>query len=163
MEHDKGVKFDEGKSRLDLLNPRFLRDIAKKLEEGETNYGYKNYLKGLDEKRIIAAALRHIFEIMDGEWVDETGVSHAGAVGANMQMLHEIHTQKATKAQVVFKDVPRSRIAGHIELDRLAFEQMKEQAGKLEKKLANMLVEELEEQMRTALITGFPESGFYKP
>lgn len=73
-----GVKFDQGKPRMDLLDPHAMEQLAKVLTFGANKYAAHNWRKGLSKSRLLAAALRHLFAYLGGQDNDpETGLSHA--------------------------------------------------------------------------------------
>ena len=59
MEEQTGTKFDDGKLRLDLIPPEFIEMLGKIFTMGAKRYGDRNWEKGIDEGRLIAAARRH--------------------------------------------------------------------------------------------------------
>jgi hypothetical protein len=72
-----GVKFDQDKPRMDLLDARAIEQLALVLSFGAKKYAAHNWRKGLSKSRLIAAALRHIFAYLRGENNDpESGLSH---------------------------------------------------------------------------------------
>lgn len=85
-------KNDDGKLRADLLPVDALREVIKILGYGANKYGDNNWKHGLEQKRIIAALLRHMFEIMDGKLVDdESQLMHSAHVACNALFL--VHYQ----------------------------------------------------------------------
>lgn len=77
MSMTQAQKHDDGKPRLDYLDPYALEEVAKVLTFGATKYGAQNWRKGIEIGRLMAACLRHIFAFMRGENNDpETGLSH---------------------------------------------------------------------------------------
>lgn len=72
-----GTKFDQGKAPLDLLPSDALLSVAEVLAFGEKKYAAGNWAKGLEYRRLISAALRHIGAFNAGEDKDpESGLSH---------------------------------------------------------------------------------------
>lgn len=72
-----GVKFDQDKPRMDLLDAHAIEQLALVLSFGAKKYAAHNWRKGLSKSRLIAAALRHIFAYLRGENNDpESGLSH---------------------------------------------------------------------------------------
>lgn len=72
-----GFKYDEGKPMMSLLDPGALREIAKVMTYGAKKYSKLNWRKGMDWSRCADAALRHIFQWLDGEDRDEeSGLYH---------------------------------------------------------------------------------------
>lgn len=71
------VKKDDGKNRLELLDPAWLEEVGKVLTFGAKKYEDHNWRKGFAWSRLFGAALRHIFAFVRGEDKDpETGLSH---------------------------------------------------------------------------------------
>ena len=84
-----GVKHDEGKNRLDLIEPEFIDGICEVLTFGAKEYGensWQNVENG--ENRYYAAAMRHLLAYRKGEKKDaESGLSHLYHVACNMMFL----------------------------------------------------------------------------
>lgn len=73
-----GIKFDQEKPRMDLLDAYAIEQLAMVLTFGAKKYDAHNWRKGLHKTRLIAAALRHLFAYLRGEDKDsETQLSHA--------------------------------------------------------------------------------------
>jgi hypothetical protein len=73
-----GIKHDQGKPRMELLDSQAISELAKVLTFGAQKYEAHNWRRGLKKTRLIAAALRHLFAYLGGEDKDpETGLSHA--------------------------------------------------------------------------------------
>lgn len=84
----KGWKFDEGKSRMDLLDSEFLEGVGRVLGFGANKYAAHNWRNGIDYSRLIGAALRHLAAINRGEDVDsESGLPHIHHVGCCVMFL----------------------------------------------------------------------------
>lgn len=96
-----GLKYDQGKPRMELLSTLAVVELSKVLSYGakkyttETDSGDHNWRKGMKWSRLAGAALRHIFAWLAGETVDpETGINHlAHAMCCLMFLLEyqEIH------------------------------------------------------------------------
>lgn len=71
MSEDKGVKHDQGKSRLDLIPPEALFAMAEVLGFGANKYGDRNWELGIDPDRLYAALQRHLWAWWGGEEEDE--------------------------------------------------------------------------------------------
>lgn len=99
-----GVKYDSGKSRMELISPIAMEELGKVLAYGAKKYEDHNWRKGIQWSRIIGALLRHLFAYMRGERIDpESGCSHLAHVLCNAHFLvHYEHTRKE------FDDLPRS-------------------------------------------------------
>lgn len=73
----EGMKFDDEKTRMDLLCPFAIEELSKVLTFGAKKYDSWNWTRGLKTSRLIAAALRHVFSYARGEDTDpETGLHH---------------------------------------------------------------------------------------
>lgn len=72
-----GLKYDQGKPRMDLLSSIAITELAKVLEFGSRKYEAHNWRKGIAISRLLGAALRHIIAYQGGEDKDpETGLPH---------------------------------------------------------------------------------------
>jgi len=79
---EKAVKFDGGKTRLELLPFDALSEVADVLAFGAQKYGEHNWCGGMRWSSLIGAALRHIFAWAMGQDKDpETGLSHLAHAG----------------------------------------------------------------------------------
>lgn len=73
----KGIKYDQEKPRMDLLDSSWLEGVAEVLTFGARKYAAHNWRGGIELSRCIAALLRHVSAFNAGEDVDpETGKSH---------------------------------------------------------------------------------------
>lgn len=78
----QGTKADSEKVRLDLLPPAPLVEIAKTLTFGANKYAAYNWSKGMNQSRLFAAALRHLWAWWAGQDNDpEAGTSHLANAG----------------------------------------------------------------------------------
>lgn len=85
----EGVKHDQGKSRVDLLDPEFLCVVGDVLAFGAQKYAAHNWRGGISFSRLIGALLRHTFAVMRGEDIDpESGLPHTGHIGCCVMFLH---------------------------------------------------------------------------
>lgn len=66
----QAVKGDAGKPDLSLLSPIWIFAVAEVLTYGEKKRGRWNWRKGMALSRMLAAALRHIFQFLNGEDYD---------------------------------------------------------------------------------------------
>ena len=88
-----GLKNDNAKSRVDLLDPDFLLAVGDALRFGAEKYkehgGSSNWRRGINISRLVASALRHLLAIMRGEDIDsESGLPHTAHLGCCVQFLH---------------------------------------------------------------------------
>jgi hypothetical protein len=94
---DKGLRFNEGKTRYDLMPPFALDQLAKIFTFGAKKYAERNWEKGMKWSKVIASLQRHLAAIMAGEDYDsESGLLHAAHVTWNALVLTEyykIHPQ----------------------------------------------------------------------
>jgi len=90
-----GLKYDVGKSRLDLLPCSALMAMGEVMAFGAKKYDAHNWRKGLAWSRCAAAALRHIFQWLGGETNDrESGLNHLAHAGVNICFLLEYAQSK---------------------------------------------------------------------
>jgi hypothetical protein len=73
----EGHKNDQGKTRLDLLDPYAIEQLGRVLTFGANKYGVKNWTKGIAYSRLVGAALRHLMSFLAGHETDvESGLPH---------------------------------------------------------------------------------------
>lgn len=89
----KGIKFDQGKPNyldiFELLDFDFLVEVSEVMAKGKEKYGFENWKKDLDPKRIKKALLRHLKSYLQGELYDkETGKTHLAHITCNVMFLH---------------------------------------------------------------------------
>lgn len=81
-------KDDSEKPRLDLIPPEALTAMGIVLSHGAAKYGDRNWERGLDRGRIVAALLRHLTAWMQGEDTDpDSGLPHSAHVLTNAAFL----------------------------------------------------------------------------
>lgn len=84
----EGMKYDNDKPRLDLIDPEFLEGLGRILGFGAAKYAAHNWRNGIDASRLIAAAYRHLGAINKGEDLDpESGDHHAYHLGCCVMFL----------------------------------------------------------------------------
>lgn len=82
-----GIKHDGEKPMIALLSPKGVTEEAKGMTYGKSKYGMHNWRKGIEVSRYLSAALRHIFQHLAGETIDEeSGVMHLGLAKCNLGM-----------------------------------------------------------------------------
>ena len=82
MPEATGVKHDEDKLPLDLLDPVALEGLSRVLQFGAKKYAAHNWRGGISYSRLTAALMRHTFAILRGEYTDpESGLPHIDHVG----------------------------------------------------------------------------------
>lgn len=89
---NEGVKFDHGKPDFSLLSPIALARLSQVLSVGAKKYAAHNWRNGMNESRLLAAALRHIFAYLNGDDYDqETGLPHTAHAMCCLMFLIELH------------------------------------------------------------------------
>lgn len=85
---NKGLKFDQGKPRMELLPMAALQEVSKVLTFGASKYADNNWRGGINYSRIYGALLRHLTAFVEGEEKDpETGLSHIAHLACNSLFL----------------------------------------------------------------------------
>lgn len=84
-----GMKNDQEKNRLDLIEPEFIESVGAVLTFGAKKYEPNNWQKVEDAKnRYYAAAMRHLLAWRKGEKTDpESGLSHLDHLACNVMFL----------------------------------------------------------------------------
>lgn len=87
-EESVGIKFDNGKPDLTDIPLEAMWQMGAAFTYGQKKYGKSNFRNGMLVSRQLAAAVRHIYQHLDGETVDpETGVTtHLGHAMASIAM-----------------------------------------------------------------------------
>lgn len=84
---DVGLKHDTGKPDLTDIPKEAMWEMGKAFTYGQVKYGKNNFRLGMSVSRQLSAALRHIYQHLDGEISDsESGVSHLGHALASLSM-----------------------------------------------------------------------------
>lgn len=90
---DKGIKYDDGKLRIDLIPPEVIRALAMVFAYGADKYGRWNWEKGMRAGRLWAATLwaatqRHLWSWWNKEDMDEeSGYNHLWHALVSIAML----------------------------------------------------------------------------
>lgn len=83
-----GLKFDQDKPRMELIDPYAMEQLAWVLTFGAKKYHAENWRKGISIKRLIGSSLRHLIEFAFGQEFDkETGLSHASHLMCNAMFI----------------------------------------------------------------------------
>lgn len=83
-----GIKHDQQKPRMDLLDAKFLEGVADVLTFGANKYSANNWRGGIVYSRLIASLYRHLGAYNSGEDIDpESGLSHIYHIGCNAMFL----------------------------------------------------------------------------
>jgi hypothetical protein len=88
----EGLRFNQGKSRYDLI-PAFAQEqYARVLTKGAEKYAERNWERGMPWSKVLASLERHLYAIKRGEDVDpETGLLHSAHVMTNAAFLTEYY------------------------------------------------------------------------
>lgn len=85
----QGIKFDDGKAALDLIDPHFELEFAQVLTFGAMKYSRDNWKGGMAIGKALAGIRRHLNAIARGEYLDpETGLQHTAHAACGIQFLH---------------------------------------------------------------------------
>ncbi|MGJ7024963.1 dATP/dGTP diphosphohydrolase domain-containing protein [Petrimonas sulfuriphila] len=86
----KGLRYNDGKTQLDLIPPAVIEGLAKVLTFGAEKYERNNYRKGMKWSDVLNSLLRHINAFRSGEDFDkESGLSHLDHAMCNLAFLKE--------------------------------------------------------------------------
>lgn len=89
---DKGARFNEGKTRYDLIPAYAQEQYARVLTEGAKKYAPRNWELGMKWSKVIASMKRHIAAYERGQDFDpETGLLHAAHIMCNAAFLTEYY------------------------------------------------------------------------
>lgn len=87
-----GLRFNEGKLRYDLVEPRAHRDMVEVLTDGANKYFDRNWEKGLSWTSVLASLKRHIAAIERGEDRDpESTRLHIAHAACNVHFLNAFY------------------------------------------------------------------------
>ena len=88
---EQGIKYDNDKPPMALLDANFLEDVARVLGFGAAKYDVDNWRNGIYYRRLIGAAYRHLGAINKGEDIDaESGLPHVAHLGCCVMFLSEM-------------------------------------------------------------------------
>lgn len=84
----KGLRFNQGKKRYDLVQPWAHEQMVNVLTMGAQKYAPRNWERGMAWSNVIASLERHLAAIKSGEDYDpESGLLHAAHVACNAHFL----------------------------------------------------------------------------
>lgn len=97
IDKDIGVKNDQDKNRLDLIEPEFIEGVGEVLTFGADKYAPNNWQNVENpEDRYYAAALRHLMAYRKSSKPDpESGLSHLKHAATNIMFL--MHFEREDK------------------------------------------------------------------
>lgn len=88
----KGLRFNQGKLRYDLVEPRAFQDFVQVLTDGANKYFDRNWENGLSWTSVLASLKRHIAAIERGEDFDpESGRLHIAHAACNVHFLNSFY------------------------------------------------------------------------
>ena len=84
----EGVRYNEGKNRMDLLEPWAIEKLAEVFTIGAIKYAPNNWLKGMPWSKIVASLERHLSAYKQGiDYDKESGLLHAQHLAWNAMAL----------------------------------------------------------------------------
>jgi hypothetical protein len=88
-----GLRYNQGKTRYDLLPAISIDELARVLTRGAEKYAERNWEKGMKWTTVLASLERHLYAIKRGEDYDpESGLLHSAHVMCNAMFLTEYYT-----------------------------------------------------------------------
>lgn len=88
MKEQQGLRYNEGKTRYDLLEPFAIEQLARVFTKGAEKYADHNWLKGLKWMGVVSSLKRHLAAFEKGEDYDaESGELHMAHVAWNAMAL----------------------------------------------------------------------------
>ena len=96
-------KHDSGKDRYDLIDHRFLRELAQVLTHGANKYGDSNWASAEPaegNKRYYSALMRHLASWLDGNDTDEeSGLPHLAHAACCLMFLRHYDREQGFFAE----------------------------------------------------------------
>jgi hypothetical protein len=87
LKSNSGVKYDSGKPDLTDIPLEAMWQMGAAFTYGQKKYQKNNFRNGMKVSRLLAAAVRHIYQHISGETYDsESGVTHLGHALASIAM-----------------------------------------------------------------------------
>lgn len=85
---EKGLRYNQGKPRYDLIHPKAEKGLVSVLTKGAEKYAERNWEKGMEWSKVIASLKRHLAAFESGEDYDsETGLLHIDHIQCNAHFL----------------------------------------------------------------------------
>lgn len=105
MAEHKGLRYDSGKARYDLLEPYAMEQLVNVFTKGANKYADRNWEKGMDWSKMLACLKRHVAAFEKGEDYDYDP-SCEGCIAGNCSnhtgLLHMAHAAWNAMALVSF-------------------------------------------------------------
>ena len=103
-DYGKGKKNDQAKIRPSLIPVSYIEGTAKVFEFGAKKYDEWNWAKGISYRRLIDAAMRHLFLLSQGEDLDdESGCYHefhASCCLAMLTQMRKLHPEMDDRPEI---------------------------------------------------------------
>ena len=98
---EEGKKYDQDKSRVDLIDPDWLEDVGRVMGFGAKKYAPNNWkIVPNAIERYEAAAFRHMSKYKQGQKIDpEFGVHHLAHAACNILFLLWFENQSLNKVK----------------------------------------------------------------
>lgn len=94
----KGKRFDQGKSRTDLIPAEVIFALGDALREGAKKYDEHNWEHGMLWSKVFGPLIRHAFKFWGGENIDkDTGLPHVDLILTNAAFLCVYYKRKIGK------------------------------------------------------------------
>jgi uncharacterized HAD superfamily protein len=89
---DRGLRYNEGKTRLDLITPFPEEQQGKVMTGGSIKYLERNWERGMRWSKVIASLKRHLLAVEYGEDYDkESGQLHSAHIAVNANFLTQYY------------------------------------------------------------------------
>ena len=91
-EKGNGLRYNEGKNRLDLVPTSLVEEVGKVLTFGANKYGDNNWRSSMKWSKCIASLERHLVAFKNGiDFDEESGLLHLSHLGCNVAFLLEYY------------------------------------------------------------------------
>lgn len=105
-----GLRFDQGKTRTDLLPGDTLLALGEVYRIGAEKYAPRNWERGMPWSKVLGPLTRHLFKWMAGEKVDkESGQSHMAHVAWNALALMTYEIRNIGERDCGPVDLPKGK------------------------------------------------------
>ena len=108
----EGLRYNEGKNRLDLIPPKPILGLGEVLTKGANKYLPRNWENGMPWSTVLASAKRHLSKFEEGEdYDDETNLLHIDHLLCNIVFLSEYYQTHPEYDDRPHKYLKQKRIA----------------------------------------------------
>ena len=81
---DRALRYNQGKTQLNLIPPAVIDELGRALTYGAEKYDKNNYRKGMEWSKVLDSLQRHINSFRSGEDFDpESGLPHLSLAMCN--------------------------------------------------------------------------------